>query len=221
MSRVTTSFVDLDARVPLPRAFFARPVLEVAPDLLGCVLLFAGVGGPLVEVEAYRSDDPASHSYRGLTPRNAVMFGSPGHLYVYFTMGRHFCCNIVCQPRGQGAAVLLRALEPREGVALMEERRGTADRRELCSGPAKLTQALAIAREQDGLALGSGGLTILSRAGLTAHEVDDLSSWSRGAPPTVATTRIGISRAQEKPWRFVDAESPFLSRRLPAAVRSS
>jgi DNA-3-methyladenine glycosylase len=221
MTPPATSPSDHDARAPLPRAFFERPVLEVAPDLLGCVFLFGGVGGRLVEVEAYRSDDPASHSYRGPTPRNAVMFGPPGHLYVYFTMGRLFCCNIVCQPPGQGAAVLLRALELHEGVALMEERRGTADRRELCSGPAKLTQALAIAREQDGLALGSGGLTILSRPGLAAHEVGDPSSWSRGAPPTVATTRIGVSRAQEKPWRFVDAESPFLSRRLPAAVPSS
>jgi DNA-3-methyladenine glycosylase len=221
MSRATTDPSDRDARVPLPRAFFARPVLEVAPDLLGCVLLFGGVGGRLVEVEAYRSDDSASHSYRGRTARNAVMFGPPGHLYVYFTMGRHFCCNVVCQPRGEGAAVLLRALEPLEGVALMEERRGTADRRALCSGPAKLTQALGIAREQDGLALGKGGLTILSRPGLTGHEVEDPAVWLRGAPPIVATPRIGISSAKDKPWRFVDAGSPFLSRRLPAAAPSA
>jgi DNA-3-methyladenine glycosylase len=220
MSRATTTPSDRDARVPLPRAFFARPVLEVAPDLLGCVFLFGGVGGRLVEVEAYRSDDPASHSYRGPTPRNAVMFGPPGRLYVYFTMGRHFCCNIVCQPEGQGAAVLLRALEPDEGLALMAQRRGTDDRRQLCSGPARLTQALAIAREQDGLALGSGGLTILSRPGLTAHEVEDPAAWSRGAPAITSTPRIGISRAQEKRWRFVDAGSPFLSRRLPRASRS-
>jgi DNA-3-methyladenine glycosylase len=158
MSPPTTSPSGHDARAPLPRAFFERPVLEVAPDLLGCVFLFGGVGGRLVEVEAYRSDDPASHSYRGPTSRNAIMFGPPGHLYVYFTMGRHFCCNIVCQPQGQGAAILLRALEPCAGIALMAARRGTDDLRQLCSGPAKLTQALAIAREQDGLALGSGGL---------------------------------------------------------------
>ncbi len=220
MSPATSSPSDRDARVPLPRAFFARPVLEVAPDLVGCVFLFGGVGGRLVEVEAYRSDDPASHSYRGPTPRNAVMFGPPGQLYVYFTMGRHFCCNIVCQPQGQGAAVLLRALEPHEGVALMAERRGTDDRRELCSGPAKLTQALAIAREQNGLALGSAGMHVLSRPGLTEHDVEDPAVWSRGAPPIAATGRIGISSAKEQPWRFVDAGSPFLSRRLPAAPRS-
>ena len=222
MSRATTTPSDRDdrdARVPLPPAFFARPVLEVAPDLLGCVFLFGGVGGRLVEVEAYRSDDSASHSYRGATPRNAVMFGQPGNLYVYFTMGRHFCCNVVCQPQGQGAAVLLRALEPDQGVALMTERRGKADRRELCSGPAKLTQALAIAREQNGLALGSGGLQVLSRPGLTAEDVEDPAAWSRGAPSIVVTARIGISSAQEKPWRFVDAGSPFLSRSLPAASR--
>jgi DNA-3-methyladenine glycosylase len=219
MSPATSSPSDRDARVPLPRAFFARPVLEVAPDLVGCVFLFGGVGGRLVEVEAYRSDDPASHSYRGPTPRNAVMFGPPGQLYVYFTMGRHFCCNIVCQPQGQGAAVLLRALEPHEGVALMAERRGTDDRRELCSGPAKLTQALAIAREQNGLLLGSGGVQVLSRPGLTAYDVEDPAVWSHAAPPIVATARIGISSAKERPWRFVDAESTFLSRRLPAAPR--
>jgi len=223
MSRATTTPSDrddCDARVPLPPAFFARPVLEVAPDLLGCVFLFGGAGGRLVEVEAYRSDDPASHSYRGPTARNAVMFGPPGHLYVYFTMGRHFCCNIVCQPQGQGAAVLLRALEPDAGLALMTVRRGTADPRQLCSGPARLTQALAIAREQDGLALGSGGLAILSRPGLTARDVEEPAAWSRGAPLIATTPRIGISRAQEKPWRFVDVGSPFLSRRLPAASRS-
>jgi DNA-3-methyladenine glycosylase len=148
------------------------------------------------------------------------MFGPPGRIYVYFTMGRHFCCNIVCQPQGEGAAVLLRALEPLEGVALMAARRGTEDLRELCSGPAKLTQALAIAREQNGLALGSEGMQVLSRPGLTAHEVKDPAAWSRSAPPIVATARIGISNARENPWRFVDAESPLLSRRLPAQPRS-
>jgi DNA-3-methyladenine glycosylase len=210
--------IDLDGRVPLPRAFFARPVLEVAPDLLGCVFLFGGVGGRLVEVEAYRSDDPASHSFRGPTQRNEVMFGPPGHLYVYFTMGMHFCCNIVCQPAGQGAAVLLRALEPGLGVEAMSARRRTADPRALCSGPAKLTQALGITREHDGLALGSREVRVLSRHGLTEKYVEVPAIWARGAPRIVVTERIGISRAREKPWRFVAADSRFLSRRLPASL---
>jgi len=135
----------------LPCAFFARPVLEVARDLLGCTFLCDGVGGRLVEVEAYRADDPASHSYRGRTPRNAVMFGPPGRLYVYFTMGLHFCVNVVCEGEGHAAAVLLRALEPTAGLEAMRRRRGLDDARRLCSGPAKLTQALAVTRADDGL----------------------------------------------------------------------
>jgi DNA-3-methyladenine glycosylase len=218
-SRSPSEPSSLDGRAPLSAAFFARPVLEVAPDLIGCVFLFGGLGGTLVEVEAYRSDDSASHSYRGPTPRNEVMFGPPGRLYVYFTMGRHFCCNIVCQPEGQGAGILLRALEPTVGVAVMRGRRGLQDRRALCSGPAKLTQALGISIEQNGLVVGCGETQVLSRPGLTAAEVDDPASWSRFAPVIEATPRIGISHALEKPWRFVDAGSEFLSRRLPAALR--
>jgi DNA-3-methyladenine glycosylase len=202
----------LDDRAPLPVAFFARPVLEVAPDLIGCLFLFRGAGGILVEVEAYRSDDPASHSYRGSTPRNAVMFGPPAHLYVYFTMGIHHCCNIVCQPLGQGAGVLLRALEPRIGLQPMRERRSLCDVRALCSGPGKLTQALGITREHNGLALGQGDAQVLSRPGLSAAEIDDPSAWARNGPPVAATPRIGVSSAHEKPWRFVDATSAFLSR---------
>ena len=128
-------------------------MLDVARDLLGCTFLCEGVGGRLVEVEAYRSDDPASHSYRGRTARNAVMFGPPGRLYVYFTMGLHFCVNIVCGPEGQASAVLLRALEPTAGLELMRARRGFDDPRRLCSGPAKLTQALAITRTDNGAAV--------------------------------------------------------------------
>jgi len=187
---------------PLPCAFFARPVLEVARDLIGCTFLFDGVGGTLVEVEAYRADDPASHSYRGRTARNAVMFGPPGRLYVYFTMGLHFCVNVVCQTEGEAAAVLLRALEPTAGVELMRRRRGLDDVRALCSGPAKLTQALGITREHDGLAACDGDRAVfLSRPG--------------GAGPHVARTpRIGVSSAADKHWRFVAAGSGFLSRPL-------
>jgi DNA-3-methyladenine glycosylase len=193
----------------LPCAFFERPVLEVARDLLGCTLLCDGVGGRLVEVEAYRSDDPASHSYRGRTPRNAVMYGPPGRLYVYFTMGLHFCVNIVCGPEGQASAVLLRALEPAAGLELMRARRGFDDPRRLCSGPAKLTQALAITMADNGApaCVGDGRFAVLGRDGKEA------------TPRGVATPRIGVGAGAETLWRFVDADSAFLSRPLPAALR--
>ncbi len=205
----------------LPCAFFERPVLEVARDLLGCTFLCDGVGGRLVEVEAYRADDPASHSYRGQTQRNAVMFGPPGRLYVYFTMGLHFCVNVVCEGEGRAAAVLLRALEPTEGLGAMRERRGFDDPRRLCSGPAKLTQALAITRADDGLPACcpdgvAGRACFLAREGVAGGEP---ATWSRGAPRTVATPRIGVAAAPATPWRFVDADSPFLSRPLPRARR--
>jgi DNA-3-methyladenine glycosylase len=224
----------------LPCSFFARPVAEVARDLLGCTFLCDGVGGRLVEVEAYCADDPASHSYRGLTRRNAVMFGPPGRLYVYFTMGLHFCVNVVCEGEGQAAAVLLRALEPTDGLDQMRERRGVDDPRRLCSGPAKLTQALAIARIDDGLcacgadgaaATGDGAAGIAApgiaatardRAGFFAREGVEgraPATWSRRAPRIVATPRIGVAAAPDTPWRFVDADSPFLSRPLPRAAR--
>jgi len=193
----------------LPCAFFERPVLEVAGDLLGCTLLCDGVGGRLVEVEAYRSDDPASHAYRGRTARNAVMYGPPGRLYVYFTMGLHFCVNLVCGPEGQASAVLLRALEPTAGLELMRARRGFDDPRRLCSGPAKLTQALAITMADNGApaCVGDGRFAVLGRDG---EEV---------TPRVVATPRIGVSAGAEALWRFIDADSPFLSRPLPAARR--
>jgi len=136
---------------PLPAAFYDRPVVAVARDLVGCTFVFRGVGGRIVETEAYAHDDPCCHGFRGQTARNAVMFGPPGHLYVYFTYGMHFCVNIVCEAPGRAAAVLLRALEPQAGVELMGERRGRADAKLLCSGPARLTQALAIGRAENGL----------------------------------------------------------------------
>jgi DNA-3-methyladenine glycosylase len=194
-------------------------VLEVARDLLGCGFTFNGVGGRLVEVEAYRADDPASHSFRGRTARNAVMFGPPGRLYVYFTMGLHFCVNVVCEGEGQAAAVLLRALEPTVGLDSMRRRRGFDDPRRLCSGPAKLTQALAITRDVNGLrACGEGGLRacFLAREGVAAQ---GSAAWARRAPRVVATPRVGVSAGVDTPWRFVDADSAFLSRPLPRAAR--
>ncbi len=225
----------------LPRAFFARPVLDVARDLLGCSFTFGGVGGRLVEVEAYRADDPASHSFRGRTARNAVMFGPPGQLYVYFTMGLHFCVNVVCEGEGQAAAVLLRALEPTVGLGAMRRRRGFDDPRRLCSGPAKLTQALAITRDANGLsACGADGPPAGHegssrdgdergpcddddpRACFAAREggvARDPAAWARGAPRIVATPRVGVTAGAATPWRFVDADSVFLSRPLPRAAR--
>ena len=225
---------------PLECAFFARPVLEVAPDLIGCTFLFDGVGGRHVEVEAYRRDDPASHSYRGRTVRNAVMFGPPGRLYVYFTMGLHFCVNVVCQGEGEAAAVLLRALEPTRGLELIRARRspdgrsahklgGSAldDLRRLCSGPAKLTQALAITRADDGAPACEPGerFGFFSRdagadeAGGPGGSGDVDGASLHRAPRIVTTTRIGVTAGAERPWRFVDADSAFLSRPLPRRLR--
>jgi DNA-3-methyladenine glycosylase len=197
---------------PLPRSFFDRPVLEVAPELIGCTFLFDGVGGRIVEVEAYRADDPASHSFRGPTARNAVMFGPPAHLYVYFTMGVHHCCNLVCEAEGSAGAVLLRALEPTHRVELMEERRGTAERRSLCSGPAKLTQALGIGGAADGLSACDSPVTVLARPGMDPAAP---ATWRQPRGAVASTARIGISRAVDKPWRFVEPGSAYLSRPFP------
>jgi DNA-3-methyladenine glycosylase len=206
---------------PLPPAFYDRPVLEVAHDLVGCTLLFDGVGGRIVETESYAPGDRASHSFNGLTTRNAVMFGPPGHLYVYFTYGMHFCANLVCESEGVGAAVLVRALEPTHGRERMVERRGPVARRHdgavdsrlLCSGPARLTQALAIGRAQNGLPAWREPLLVLPRPGVAP---DDPAPWSGSAPEIVATPRIGVG-GEPLPWRFVDARSAFLSRPLRRA----
>lgn len=210
---------------PLPPAFYHRPVLEVACDLIGCTLLHAGVGGRIVETEAYREDDPSSHSFRGRTPRNAVMFGPPGHLYVYFTYGMHFCANLVCQAEGEGAAVLLRALEPEHGLERMAERRGPVVRRDdgrvdlrlLCSGPARLTQALALDREHNGLAAYREPLLVLPRGAAPRGRGAGGAGATEppAAPPIVRTARIGVGD-DAKPWRFVAADSRFLSRPLRA-----
>lgn len=190
---------------PLPQSYFARSALEVARDLIGCTFLFSGAGGRLVETEAYRDDDPCCHGFNGKTARNAVLFGPPGHLYVYFTYGMHFCANVACEEEGVGAGVLLRALEPDSGADAMAERRGVGDPRLLASGPARLAQALGIGREHGGLPVWEAPLAILPREAACA-----------GAPPprVVTTARIGVRGGDRKPWRFVDADSRFLSRPL-------
>ena len=197
---------------PLDQAFYARPVAEVAPDLIGCTLALDGVGGVVVEVERYQQDDPASHSFRGPTPRAAVMFGPPGHLYVYLSHGLHWCMNLVCEPEGRGAAVLVRALAPTMGVERMRTRRGVTDRL-LCAGPGRLTQALGVDSALNGspVAADLGGARP-GRIGVLA----------RTAPARVlACPRIGISRAAERPWRFVLAGSPHLSRPAPSPARAA
>jgi DNA-3-methyladenine glycosylase len=186
----------------LSTAFFARSVHEVAPDLIGTTLLVDGVGGPIVEVEAYDHEDPASHAFRGRTARNASMFGPPGHAYVYRSYGIHWCLNLVCEEKGTAAAVLLRALEPVHGVDAMRERRRTESPRLLCSGPGRLCEALGVTGAHDGLALDEPPFELRP----AAHPVE-----------VAAAPRIGITRAAELPWRYVLAGSRFLSRGLPRA----
>jgi DNA-3-methyladenine glycosylase len=183
----------------LTREFFARSVHEVAPELIGATLLVDGVGGTIVEVEAYDQDDPASHGFRGLTARTASMFGSPGHAYVYRSYGIHWCLNLVCAEEGRSEAALVRALEPTAGLEAMRDRRGLEAARALCSGPGKLCQALGITRVFDGFPLDEPPFKLIAR---------------QGEPPLVVGPRIGITRAVEQPWRYGLAGSPFLSRRF-------
>jgi DNA-3-methyladenine glycosylase len=181
----------------LNRRFFARSVHAVAPDLIGATLLCRGVGGIIVEVEAYHHTDPAAHSYRGRTPRNAVMFGPPGHAYVYRSYGIHWCLNFVCEPAGSASAVLIRALQPTDGVAAMRRRRGLGDERLLCSGPGRVGQALGITGDDNGRALELPVFNLRARI---------------SAPAIAVGPRIGISVAIEHPWRYGLAGSPFLSK---------
>jgi DNA-3-methyladenine glycosylase len=190
----------------LKRDFFGRSVHEVAPDLIGVTLLVDGVGGRIVEVEAYDQEDPASHAHRGRTARNAGMFGPPGHAYVYRSYGIHWCLNLVCGGAGVPEAVLIRALEPTARLDLQRTRRGVVDVRALCSGPGKLCQALGITREHDRLALDTPPFELVER-----EEV----------PEIVTGPRIGITRATELSWRYMSAGSPYLSRAAPRAARSS
>jgi len=187
---------------PLTEDFFARSVHEVAPDLIGCALLFDGVGGVIVETESYDRDDPACHAYGGRTPRNDVLFGPPGRAYVYFSYGIHNLLNAVAEPDGCAAAVLIRALEPVWGIDRMRARRGREEVRELCSGPGKLTEAL-------GIGLGE------NRAPLDRPPFE-LRGRTDPAVEVATGTRIGITRAAERPWRFCAAGSRFLSKPLPA-----
>jgi DNA-3-methyladenine glycosylase len=185
----------------LPTAFYDRPVLEVAPDLVGCVLRHEGCAGVIVEAEAYHQSEPGSHAYIGLRPRTRVLFGRPGLAYVYRSYGIHACINAVTGPEGIGAAVLIRALEPIEGLDAMRLRRGLELPESLCSGPGKLTQALGIEFGHDGIDLSEGPITISARPP-EWHEVE-----------IVAGPRIGLTKAVELPWRFCARDSRFLSRR--------
>ncbi|WP_315770756.1 MULTISPECIES: DNA-3-methyladenine glycosylase [unclassified Bradyrhizobium] len=181
----------------LTRAFFAREVLAVAPELIGATFLVDGVGGTIVEVEAYHHTDPAAHSFRGPTPRNQVMFGPPGFAYVYRSYGIHWCMNFVCEMEGSASAVLIRAIEPTFGIDEMRQRRGLEDVRTLCSGPGKLTEAMGITIAHNGLALDALPIELFARAG----DVD-----------VVTGVRIGITKAVELPWRFGLKGSRFLSK---------
>ncbi len=172
----------------------------MAPDLIGVTLLFDGVGGRIVEVEAYDQEDPASHAYRGRTGRNEAMFGPPGHAYVYRSYGVHWCLNLVCGAEGVPEAALIRALEPTHGIEQQRRRRGAKELRALCSGPGKLCQALGITRDHDGLPLDHSPFRLEPR---------------RDVPEIVTAPRIGITRATELSWRYLEAGSPYVSRARP------
>ena len=189
----------------LGREFFARSVHEVAPELLGATLLVDGVGGAIVEVEAYDQEDPASHGYRGPTERNASMFGPPGHAYVYRSYGIHWCLNLVCEEDGVASAVLVRAVEPTFGVERMRARRRVDDERLLCSGPGRLCRALGVTREHDGLPLDEPPFALRGR---------------EQEPEIAAAARIGITAAADRPWRYVVKGSRFASRAVPPAASS-
>jgi DNA-3-methyladenine glycosylase len=187
-------------------AFYARPVVEVARELIGCVVSHDGCAGVIVETEAYHDSEPACHAFVGLTDRTRVLFGPPGRAYVYRSYGIHACLNAVCERAGIGAAVLIRALEPFEGLELMRERRGLERLEDLCSGPGKLTQALGIGLEDNGCDLSVGPVVIARRP----------RGWREAQ--VAASRRIGITKATELPWRFCAVGSRHLSR--PAVSRA-
>jgi DNA-3-methyladenine glycosylase len=182
------------------RAFFDRSVHEVARGLIGCELRVGETAGLIVETEAYEESDPACHAYIGRTARNEVLFGPPGYAYVYLSYGIHSLLNFVAEPRGDAAAVLIRALEPTAGIELMRARRGVEETSELCSGPGKLTQALGIGLDLNGVSLERGPIRVERN----------------GSPPGVVTApRVGITKATELPWRFCAVGSRFVSRPRP------
>jgi DNA-3-methyladenine glycosylase len=184
-------------RVRLTRAFFDRSVHTVAPELIGATLLVDGVGGTIVEVEAYDHEDPAAHGFNGRTERNASMFGPPGRAYVYRSYGIHWCLNFVCEPEGVANAVLIRALEPTAGIPIMQKRRKMDDVRLLCAGPGRLCEALGVTRAHDGRKLDAPPFRLLARP---------------DAGPLAVGPRIGITKAMDKPWRYGLAGSRFISR---------
>ncbi len=213
-SRATQAFASSTPEA-LPADFYARSVLEVACDLIGCVVEHrpAGGGEPptsgvIVETEAYHESEPACHAFVGLTPRTRILFGAPGHAYVYRSYGIHALLNAVCEPEGVGAAVLIRALEPLAGIDAMRARRGVTREEDLCSGPGKLTQALGIELTENGGDLYDGPVRILPR------EVDR-SEIGQHEPNVVVGTRIGITKAVELPWRFCAAHNRNVSRPCP------
>ena len=187
--------------------FYARSVHDVARDLIGCVVRHGETAGRIVETESYHMEEPACHAYAGVTERTGTLFGPPGNAYVYFSYGIHSLLNAVAEEEGLGAAVLIRALEPVDGIDVMRERRGVARDEELCSGPGKLTQALGIWLSLNGTSLVDGPIEVLAR--------------EPGArdPRVVIGERIGITRAVELPWRFCDADSRHVSRPWPPAMR--
>ena len=181
-------------------SFYDRPVLDVAPELIGCLVTHGETSGVIVEAEAYHEIEPASHAFIGLRPRTQVLFGPPGRAYVYRSYGVHALFNAVCEPEGVGAGVLIRALEPLTGLELMRRRRGLERERELCSGPGKLTQALGIELDDNGVDLQRGSIVISGRS----------RAWRD--VEVVADRRIGITHAAELPWRFTAAGNRFVSR---------
>lgn len=183
----------------LRKSFFARSVHEVALDLIGATFLVNGVGGIIVEVEAYDQTDPAAHSFRGPTPRNAVMFGPPGYTYVYLSYGLNWCVNFVCQPTGSAAGVLIRALEPTQGLAAMRRRREVANVAALCSGPGKLCQALAITKALSALPIDKSPIALHARS---------------GDAEIMTGVRVGLTKAVDLPWRYGLKNSQFLSKRF-------
>jgi DNA-3-methyladenine glycosylase len=188
------------------RAFYARSVHDVARELIGCTVRHGEAAGRIVETESYHMDEPACHAHVGLTGRTHTLFGAPGRAYVYLSYGIHALLNAVCEREGVGAAVLIRALEPLDGLALMRERRGVARAEDLCSGPGKLTQALGIGLSLNASSLVDGPLELLAREP------------GAGEPRIVVGERVGITKAAELPWRFCDADSPHVSRPRPAAM---